>query len=51
MEDKAQGGAPDSSTDTQEKEVEFLDSPKRFEESEEDTLDSDEDEQKDALDH
>jgi len=34
-EDKAQGGASDSSTDTQEKEVEFSDSPKRPEGSEE----------------
>jgi len=28
-EDKAQGGAPDSSTDTQEKGVKFSDNPKR----------------------
>jgi len=35
MEDKAQGGASDSSiTDTQEKGVEFSDSPKRSEGSE-----------------
>jgi len=29
MEDKAQGGASDSSEDTQEKKVEFLESPKK----------------------
>ena len=45
-EDKAQGGASDSSTDTQEKGVEFAESPKRPEGSEEDSLDSDEDKQK-----
>ena len=31
MEDKAQGGASDSSADTHEKEVEFSESPKRLE--------------------
>jgi len=38
-----QGEASDSSTDTQEKGVEFAESPKRPEGSEEDSLDSDED--------
>jgi len=33
MEDKAQGGASDSSEDTQEKKVEFLESPKKPERS------------------
>ena len=36
-EDKTQGGASDSSTDTQEKEVELSESPKRPEGSEEDS--------------
>ena len=44
MEDKLQGGALDSSADTQEKGVEFSDSPKRPEGSEEEFLDSDGDE-------
>ena len=39
MKDKAQGGASDSSADTQEKEVEFSKSPKRPEGSEEDSSD------------
>ena len=43
-EDKAQGGASDSSTNTQEKKVEFSDSPKRPEGSEENASYSDEDE-------
>ena len=43
-EDKAQDGASDNSADTQEKEVEFSESPKRSEGSEEDFLDSDGDE-------
>jgi len=43
MEDKLQGGALDSSADTQEKEVEFSQSPKRPEGSEEDSSDLDED--------
>jgi len=43
--DKAQGGASDSSADTQEKKVEFSDSSKRPEGSEEDSSDSDGDEQ------
>ena len=38
-EDKAQGGASDSSADTQEKGVKFLESPKRPEGSEEDSSD------------
>ena len=42
---KAQGGASDSSADTQEKGVEFSESSKRLEGSEEDSLDSDGDEQ------
>jgi len=45
-EDKAQGGASDSSTNTQEKKVEFLDNPKRPDESEEDSSDSYRNEQK-----
>jgi len=44
-EGKAQGGASDSSADTQKKEVEFSESPKRPERSEEDSSDSDGDEQ------
>ena len=36
IEDKAQGGASDSSTDTQKKKVDFSDNPKRPEGSEED---------------
>ena len=44
-EDKTQGGASDSSTDTQEKGVEFSKNPKRPDGSEEDSLDSDGDEQ------
>jgi len=44
-EDKAQGEGSDSSADTQEKKVEFSESPKRSEGSEEDSLDSDGDEQ------
>jgi len=44
-EDKAQGGASDSSADTQEKEVEFSESPKRIEGSEKDSSRSDGDEQ------
>ena len=46
MEDKAQGGASDSSAaDTQEKKVEFSNIPKRLEGSKEDSSDSDGDEQ------
>jgi len=46
MEDKAQGGASDSSAaDTQEKRIEFSDSPKRPEGSEDDSSDSDGDKQ------
>ena len=46
-EDKAQGGASDSSiTDTQEKGVEFSNSPKRFERSEKNSSNSDGDKQK-----
>jgi len=45
MEDKAQGGASDSSADTKKKEVEFSKSPKRPEGSEKDSLNSDRDEQ------
>jgi len=41
MEDKIQGGASDSSADTQEKKIEFSESPKRPEGSEEDSSDSD----------
>ena len=41
----AQGGASDSSADTQEKRVEFSESPKRPERLEEDSSDSDGDEQ------
>jgi len=44
-EDKLQGGASDSSTDTQEKRVEFSESPKMLEWSKEDSSDLDEDEQ------
>jgi len=44
-EDKAQGAASDSSADTQEKEVEFSESPKRSEGSEDDSSDSDGDNQ------
>jgi len=44
-EDKAQGGASDSSADTQEKGVEFSYSPKRPEESKDDSSYSNEDEQ------
>jgi len=45
-EDKAQGGASDSSAaDTQKKRVKFLDSLKRPEGSEKDSSDSDEDKQ------
>ena len=44
MKDKAQGGASNSSTtDTQEKGVEFSNSPKRHEGLEKDSSDSDED--------
>ena len=46
MEDKAQGGASDSSTVTQGKKVESSESPKRPEWSEEDFLDLDGDKQK-----
>ena len=42
--DKAQGGASDSSADTQKKGVEFSESPKRPDGSDEDSLDSDRDE-------
>ena len=45
MVDKVQGGASDSSADTQEKEVEFSESPKRPEGSEEDSSNSDGDDQ------
>jgi len=45
MENKAQGGAPDSSTDTQEKGVKFSKNPKRHDELEENSSDSDGDEQ------
>jgi len=44
-EDKAQGGVSDSSADTQKKEVEFSENPKRPERSEEGSSDSDGDEQ------
>ena len=44
MEDKAQSGVLDSVTDTQEKKVEFSESPKRPEGSEEDSSNSDGDE-------
>jgi len=44
-EDRAQGETSDSSTDTQEKKVEFLESPKRLEGSEEDSSDPDGDNQ------
>ena len=44
-EDKAQGAASDSSADTQEKEVEFSESPKRSEGSEEYSSDLNRDEQ------
>ena len=44
MEDKAQDGASDNSADTQEIEVEFSESPKRPEGSEENPSDSDRDE-------
>jgi len=43
-EDRTQGGASDSSADTQKKRVEFSDSPKRPDGSEEDFLDLDGDE-------
>ena len=42
---KAQGGAPDNSADTQEKRVEFSENPKRPEGSEENSSDSDRDNQ------
>jgi len=45
MENKAQGGALDSSADAQKIGVEFSDSPKRSEESEEDSSDSDGDDE------
>ena len=45
MEDKAQGGAPDSSTETSEKRVEFPENPKRPDGLEEDSSGSDGDEQ------
>ena len=41
MKDKVQGGASDSSTDNQKKKVEFSESLKRPEESEEDSSNSD----------
>ena len=44
-EDKPQDGASDGSTDTQEKEVEFSESPKRPKGSEENSSDSDGDKQ------
>jgi len=44
-EDKAQGRAPNSSVDTHEKRVEFSESPKRPDRSDEDFSDSDGDEQ------
>ena len=40
-EDKAQGGASDSSADTQVKKIEFSEIPKKPERSEEDSSDSD----------
>ena len=43
MEDKAQGGASNNSADTQEKGIEFSESPKRPQGLEEDSSDSDED--------
>ena len=43
-EDKVQGGASDSLTDTQKKEVEFSESPKRPDRSEEDSSNLDGDE-------
>ena len=43
-EDKAQGGAPNNSADTQEKGIEFSDSPKRHDESDKDSSDSNKDE-------
>ena len=49
MKDKAQGRASDSSADTQKKEVEFSDSPKRLEESEEDSSNPDGDNQEAIL--
>jgi len=45
-EDKAQGNAFDNSADNQKKRVEFLESPKRPEGSEEDFSDSDGDERR-----
>ena len=45
MKDKAQGGASDSSTDTQKKGVEFSENPKRPEGLEENSSDSDGDDQ------
>jgi len=46
MEDKVQAETSDSSADTQEKSVEFSENPKRPDESEEDSSDSDGDEYK-----
>ena len=45
MEDNAQGGAPDSSVDTQKKKVEFSENPKRLDRYDEDSSDSDGDDQ------
>ena len=45
MEDKAQGRALDSSANTQKKEVDFSESPKRPERSKEDSSDSNGDKQ------
>ena len=44
MEDKAQGGAPDSAADSQAKEIEFSDSSKKPDGSDEDPSESDGDE-------
>ena len=44
IKDKAQGGAPNSSTDSQIKEVEFSDGPKRPDGYDEDSSDSNGDE-------
>jgi len=43
--DKAQGGTPDNSADSQAKEFEFLDAPKKPDRSDEDSSDSDRDKQ------